>query len=239
MSKIFLAQFSKYLYTTCFFFGKICYFLPAKRFFHPLCMNLGENQKIVYTFYSVFSLVYDCCYFIWVCTTEKIRVIMVFMKVTRNLEISSREFFETVFLNLAQEIRTTDKTEVSIGDFRTGYHYVHNPENPALRVSFEIVEYQEEKLYKAVRVSNNATTTICYEVTPIDTGITVDFTYESSADANKKKGFFHGFTEIIMLSRMTDTLYNFQKDAITRRDGYVERRTSNPLRPIKRENTEQ
>ena len=161
------------------------------------------------------------------------------MKVTRNLEISSREFFETVFLNLAQEIRTTDKTEVNIGDFRTGYRYVHNPENPALRVSFEIVEYREEKLYKAVRISANATTTVCYQVTPMDTGITVDFIYENSADAGKKKGLFSAFGEIYMLGRLTDQLYGIQKDAITRRDGYVERRTSNPLRPVTRKKTEE
>ena len=193
----------------------------------------------MYIFCLVFFFVYVYSFFILVCTTGKIRDIMVSMKVTRILEISSREFFEAVFLNLAQEIRSTDKVEVNVADFRTGYRYIHNPENAALRVSFEIVEYQEEKLYKAVRVSNNATTTICYEVAPADNGISVTFTYESSADANKKKGFFGGFMEIIMLSRMTDALYNFQKDAITRRDGYVERRTSNPLRPIRREKTEE
>ena len=161
------------------------------------------------------------------------------MKVIRNLEISAREFFETMFVNLAEEIRATDKAEVDPADFQTGYSYIHNPENPALRVSFEIVEYREDTLYKAVRISNNATTTVCYEVVPTDTGITVTFTHESSADKNKKKGFFDGFLEILALSRMTDSLYAIQKDAITRRDGYVERRTPNPLRPMTRKNTDQ
>lgn len=156
------------------------------------------------------------------------------MKVTRNLEISAAEFFETMFLNLAEEIRATDKAEVDPADFRSGYTYTHHPENPALKVSFEIVEYREEKLYKAVRTSANATTTVCYEVSPTDNGISVTFTYENSADQKKKKGFFSGFGEIYMLSRLTDTLYGIQKDAITRRDGYVERRTPNPLRPVTR-----
>ena len=155
------------------------------------------------------------------------------MKVIRNLEISAGEFFSTMFANLAEEIRVTDKAEVDPADFRTGYSYIHNPENPALRVSFEIVEYQEDTLYKAVRISNNATTTVCYEVVPTDTGITVTFTHESSAD-KKKSGFINGFLEIIALSRMTDSLYAIQKDAITRRDGYVERSTPNPLRPVTR-----
>ena len=154
------------------------------------------------------------------------------MKVIRNLEISGREFFETMFLNLAEEIRATDKAEVDCAEFKTGYTYIHQPENPALRVSFEIVEYQEDKLYKAVRVSPNGTTTVCYEVVPTETGITVTFTQENSADRNKKKGFFDGFLEILALSRMTDSLYAIQKDAITRRDGYVERKTPNPLRPV-------
>ena len=161
------------------------------------------------------------------------------MKVTRNLEISAGEFFETMFLNLAEEIRVTDKAEVDPANFKTGYTYIHNPENPALKVSFEIVEYQEEKLYKAVRISNNATTTVCYEVTPTESGISVAFTHESSADQGKKKGFFNGILEIIALSRMTDALYAIQKDAITRRDGFVERRTNNPLRPMTQKKTEE
>lgn len=160
------------------------------------------------------------------------------MKVTRNLEISGREFFETMFLNLAEEVRSTDKADVNVSDFRTGYTYIHNPENPALKVSFEIVEYQEDRFYKAVRISANGTTTVCYEVTPHENGITVDFTYENSADQKKKKGFFSSFGEIYMLSRMTDALYAIQKDAITRRDGFVERRTHNPLWPVTQKKTD-
>lgn len=161
------------------------------------------------------------------------------MKVTRNLEISGREFFETMFLNLAEELRTTVKADVCVEDFRTGYTYVYHPENPALKVSFEIVEYQEDRLYKAVRTSANGTTTVCYVVTPTENGISVEFTYENSADqAKKKKGFFGGLTEIIMLSRLTDALYAIQKDALTRRDGFVERKTNNPLRPMTRKKTE-
>lgn len=160
------------------------------------------------------------------------------MKVIRNLEISGREFFETLFLNLAEEIRTTDGAEVDVAQFCTGYSYIHHPEDPALKVSFEIVEYREDRFYKAVRTSVNGVTTVCYTVTPTDTGITVEFVYESSADSQRKKGFLGSFTEIIMLSRLTDQLYSIQKDAITRRDGYVERRTHNPLRPVTRKKTE-
>ena len=123
------------------------------------------NQNLFY--FPVYKFVFSCY--------DK-----VVMKVTRNLEISGSEFFETMFLNLAEEIRATDKAEVDPADFRTGYTYTHHPENPALKVSFEIVEYREEELYKAVRTSANATTTVCYAVKPTETGITVDFIYENA-----------------------------------------------------------
>ena len=161
------------------------------------------------------------------------------MKVIRNLEISAGEFFGVVLEELAAEIKSLSGAECTAADLHEGYVYIHNPDDVATKVVFEIVEYQEEKLYKAVRISNNATTTVCYEVTPTESGISVAFTHESSADQGKKKGFFNGILEIIALSRMTDALYAIQKDAITRRDGFVERRTNNPLRPMTQKKTEE
>lgn len=202
-----------------------------------MCIDIASFISLVYMTCPGFLLVYSIIFFYFPVYKFPFPCYNEAMKVTRNLEISAHEFFETMFLNLAEEIRATDKADVDPADFRTGYTYTHHPENPALKVSFEIVEYQEDTLYKAVRTSANATTTVCYQVAATETGITVTFFYENSADQKKKKGFFSGFGEIYMLSRMTDALYAIQKDAITRRDGYVERRTQNPLRPVTRKKT--
>ena len=204
---------------------------------HLLCIDIAGFIPLVYMTCPGFLIVYSIIFFYFPVYKFPFPCYNEAMKVTRNLEISAHEFFETMFLNLAEEIRATDKADVDPADFRTGYTYTHHPENPVLKVSFEIVEYQEDTLYKAVRTSANATTTVCYQVAATETGITVTFFYENSADQKKKKGFFSGFGEIYMLSRMTDALYAIQKDAITRRDGYVERRTQNPLRPVTRKKT--
>lgn len=155
----------------------------------------------------------------------------VHMKVTRNLEISGRDFFETVFQNLAQEIRSYSGSEADIADFKTGYRYIHHPEDPALKISFEIVEYQEDALYKAVRTDASGTIAITYELAPTETGITVGFTYENSAYSAKKRGIFSAFSDALFLGRMTDTLYGIQRDVINKREGFVERKSSSPFMP--------
>lgn len=154
-----------------------------------------------------------------------------FMKVTRELQITGREFFEVVFQNLAGDIRSSDKTEIEIGQFRTGFTYTYHPEDPALRISFEIVEYQEEKLYKAVRTSPTGSISIIYDVTPTENGIRVDYTYEDTALANKKRGFFSGLSDAVYLSHMTDALYSIQRTVINQREGFEEIRANSPFLP--------
>ena len=153
------------------------------------------------------------------------------MKVIRNLEITSREFFEVVIQNLVKDIRSYGATDVTAADLKTGYRYIHHPEDPALKISFEIVEYREDTLYRAVRTDASGAVTVMYEVTPTETGISVDFTYENTAQAAKKKGLFSAFSDALFLGRMTDTLYGIQREVINNREGFVERKSNSPLFP--------
>ena len=154
------------------------------------------------------------------------------MKVIRNLEISAGEFFGVVLEELAKEIRSLSGTECAAADLYQGYTYVHNPDDVATKVVFEIVEYQEEKLYKAVRSSAEGEQIITYEVTPQEKGISVTFDYVNTTPAGqKKKGIFGAFSEIIFLSRMTDKLFDIQRTVINRREGFTEWKSGSPLFP--------
>lgn len=154
------------------------------------------------------------------------------MKVIRNLEISASEFFGVVLDELAAEIRSLSGTECTAADLHEGYTYIHNPDDVSTKVVFEIVEYQEEKLYKAVRTAAEGDLTIIYEVVPCDNGITVSFTYENTTPAGKaKKGLFGAFSQIIFLSRMTDKLYDIQRTIINRKEGFTEWKSGSPLFP--------
>lgn len=154
------------------------------------------------------------------------------MKVIRNLEISASEFFGVVLEELAAEIKSMSGKECTAAELQQGYTYIHNPEDVKLRVVFEIVEYQEDRLYKAVRSSAEGDLTVIYDVVPCDTGITVTFTYENTTPAGQqKKGIFGAFSQIIFLSRMTDKLFDIQRTIINRKEGFTERKSGTPLFP--------
>lgn len=154
------------------------------------------------------------------------------MKVIRDLEISASEFFGVVLEELAAEVKNLSENECTPADLREGYTYVHNSNDVATKVVFEIVEYQEDKLYKAVRSSAEGDLTVTYEVVPNEKGITVTFTYENTTPAGqKKKGIFGAFSQIIFLSRMTDKLFDIQRTVINRKEGFTEHKSGTPLLP--------
>ena len=151
------------------------------------------------------------------------------MKVIRDLEITASEFFGAVFAELAAEIKANSGDIVGPEAMTTGFTQVYRPEDPALKVVFKIVEYREEKLYKAVRTSAGATSSLTYEVTPKEGGITVTFTFDNGEPP--KKGFLAKFSEAIYYSRMADKLYNYQRVVINEKEGFVEKRSGTPFFP--------
>ena len=154
------------------------------------------------------------------------------MKVIRDLEISASEFFGVVLEELAAEVKSLSGKECTTADLHQGYTYVQNPDDSATRVVFKIVEYQEEKLYKAVRSSAEGDLTIIYDAVPNDKGVTVTFTYENTTPSGlKKKGIFGAFSQIVFLGRMTDKLYDIQRTVINRREGFTEWKSGTPLFP--------
>lgn len=154
------------------------------------------------------------------------------MKVIRDLEITASEFFGVVLEELAAEVASLSGKDCTSADFHQGYTYIHNPDDVATKVVFEIAEYQEDKLYKAVRASAEGELIMTYDVVPNDKGITVTFTYENTTPAGQqKKGIFGIFTQTIFLSRMTDKLFDIQRTVINRREGFTERKSGTPLFP--------
>lgn len=154
------------------------------------------------------------------------------MTVIRNLEISASEFFGVVLEELVKEIKSVDQADVRTTDICEGFRYTAHAEDPALKVNFEVVAYQEDKHYKSVCTSAAGTITVVYDVVPNEKGINVTFSYENTTPAaRKKKGILGAFSEIIFLSRMTDRLYDIQRTVINRKEGFTEWKSGSPLFP--------
>lgn len=154
------------------------------------------------------------------------------MKVIRNLEISASEFFSAVLEELVKEIKSVEKADVRPADICEGFQYVAHAEDPALKVSFEVVVFEEDKCYKSVCTSVNGTVTVSYDVVPNENGITVTFTYDNTTPAGKqRKGIAGAISELLFLSRMTDRLYGIQRTVINQKEGFTEYKSKSPLFP--------
>lgn len=203
--------------------------MPAQPFLLALCILFCRFNFLVYIHFLEKCLVYIDFKNIFSVYKAKPVCYNQAMKVTRNLEITAAEFFSAVLDELAAEIRAADKTAAVPEALHTGFTYIYQPDDSALRISFEIAEYQEDRLYKAVRTSAGSTLTIIYEVTPTDKGISVTFTYDDGTP--KKTGLFSIFSETIILSRMTDKLYGLQRAVINKKEGFTEQKSNNLFMP--------
>lgn len=155
------------------------------------------------------------------------------MKVTRNLQISAKEFFNAVFDELYEEITKISTQKISRDSLKTGFHYIYKSEDAYQRIDFKIVEYKEDTFYKSVRTSLQGTVSITYEVAPTEDGITVTFSQETDEreSLSKKPKLFTMFSDAYILGRMTDKLYGFQKNIINEKEGYTEKDFGSPLMP--------
>lgn len=155
------------------------------------------------------------------------------MKVIRNLEITAEEFFNAVFDELIEDIEKADKKKFERTDFKKGFQYVRCAEDAYSRVDFEIVDYQEGSFYKCKRTSINGTTSLSYEVTPIEKGISVTFIQEivPRVEGKKPNKLLALFSEANNLGRMTDKLYAIARRVTNEKEGFVEKTSNNPFIP--------
>lgn len=147
------------------------------------------------------------------------------MKVIRDLEISASEFFNALLDNVIDDIVTNTGKEVAKENLKKGFKFVYRGENIGQHITFEIVDYQQDKVYKAKRKSINGTVSVYYVAKPNDKGgITVTFEQTFPEESKKQGTLMKGFSETIYLGRMTDSLYDIQKKVLLSKEGRKEQK---------------
>lgn len=146
------------------------------------------------------------------------------MEIIRNLELTANEFFDCLFQDTIDDIVKNSKKELKKDNIKKGYKFVYQGEDAYSRITFEVVDYQENTYYKVKRSSINGTVIVSYNVVPTDKGISV--TLNQTLLKNGKevvfKGLFGKLSEAIYLGRMSDNLYNIQKKVYNAKNGIVE-----------------
>lgn len=156
------------------------------------------------------------------------------MKVIRNLEINANEFFDELFSEILKDMKENTDKNIQVSDFKKGFKYVSKNQENIQRTTYEILDYEENRYYKAKRSSINGTVTVSYQIESNDSGIKVTFEQESSQIQSNKKGLFSSFSNTLYLGRMTDHLYNIQKNVINRKEGIESTKTFSLFQPKKK-----
>ena len=148
---------------------------------------------------------------------------IVVMKVTRRIHVTSDEFFdylEDSIVNLAN--RNNPDGNFTAADIRDGM-IVDASENPDVRVEkTKILRYRRGEVYKWVTTYNYTKVTSTFSVEEAEDGDGIMVTYEQinpAYDNQKMNKILKGFSDILMLSRMTNMIYDSQRTIIARRPG--------------------
>lgn len=152
------------------------------------------------------------------------------MKITRNLEITASEFFDGLTQSVVDDIAKSCKKEIAKEDIKKGFKFVHRGEGAYSKITFEVVDYQENEYYKAKRSSINGTVTVIYTVKPNEKGICVTLEQIINQPNQKKLGkLMQKIFDAVYLGRMSDNLYGIQKRVLNQKEGIVEK---NPMQPF-------
>lgn len=145
------------------------------------------------------------------------------MKVNRDLEITAQEFFDGLFQQVIDDIEKESSKVISKNEIKKGFKYIYRGnDKDVMRVTYEVLDYQNNTYYKAKRSSVNGTVTVSYKVKPTEKGINVEFEQNFPMSNQTQKGLFKNFSDAVYLGRMTDHLYNIQKKIIFEKEGMKE-----------------
>ncbi|MCI5774702.1 MAG: DUF3284 domain-containing protein [Erysipelotrichaceae bacterium] len=137
------------------------------------------------------------------------------MKVDRNLKIQNYQFFDSLIQGVIIDIEKNTNKKILKSDLKKGFKFNNkNKQNPLLNSTFEIIDFIPNELYSAKQTTVNGTRFISFKITTIKDGINVEF-QQSLPKSNKKQlKLFSLFSETIYLGRMTDFLYNIERQIV-------------------------
>lgn len=141
------------------------------------------------------------------------------MKINRTLHITNEEFFNTLLDNVIKDINKSTNKKIKMSDLKKGFKFTSSSSsNRLLDTSFEITSFERNSFYAAKQTSVNGTRFVSYKITPDQDGINVEF--EQILPFSEKKHFrlFQCFSEAIFLGRMSDHLFEIQKQVLKKQE---------------------
>lgn len=134
------------------------------------------------------------------------------MKITRTLKVTSDAFYDYLEEQISKDILNNTSLQSPSVKIEKGLKYTINKNDIHTRKEFKVLEYIRGKAYKAQIKTISDTVTITYETEEIEEGLRVTLhQVVKSFEEKKQIRIMKAFSELIYLGRMSDTLYDIQK----------------------------
>jgi len=133
------------------------------------------------------------------------------MKIIRELQVTSDEFYDFLESEFLNQINQTDNQTKKIDRLKKGLRYSKLSDNVYTKTDYEILDYRRHETY-VIQISSHSEKTITsYKTKPCAKGLEVTLEQEQNKlTKNSKSKLIKWVGELLYFGRLSENLYKIQ-----------------------------
>jgi len=133
------------------------------------------------------------------------------MKIIRELQVTSDEFYDFLESEFLNQINQTDNQTKKIDRLKKGLRYSKLSDNVYTKTDYEILDYHRHETY-VIQISSHSEKTITsYKTKPCAKGLEVTLEQEQNKlTKNSKSKLIKWMGELLYFGRLSENLYKIQ-----------------------------
>ena len=133
------------------------------------------------------------------------------MKIIRELQVTSDEFYDFLESEFLNQINQTDNQTKKIDRLKKGLRYSKLSDNVYTKTDYEILDYRRHETY-VIQISSHSEKTITsYKTKPCAKGLEVTLEQEQNKlTKNSKSKLIKWMGELLYFGRLSENLYKIQ-----------------------------
>lgn len=133
------------------------------------------------------------------------------MKIIRELQVTSDEFYDFLESEFLNQINQTDNQTKKIDRLKKGLRYSKLSDNVYTKTDYEILDYRRHETYVIQISSQSAKTITSYKTKPCSKGLEVTLEQEQNKlTKNSKSKLIKWMGELLYFGRLSENLYKIQ-----------------------------
>lgn len=133
------------------------------------------------------------------------------MKIIRELQVTSDEFYDFLESEFLNQINQTDNQTKKIDRLKKGLRYSKLSDNVYTKTDYEILDYRRHETYVIQITSHSEKTITFYKTKPCSKGLEVALEQEQNKlTKNSKSKLIKWMGELLYFGRLSENLYKIQ-----------------------------